>query len=38
MNGRVVRETMTAEISSCDLPCLFYCMEGETEHISRNSE
>ena len=28
---------MTAEISFCDLPCLFYCMEGEFEHISRNS-
>ena len=28
---------MAAEISFCDLPCLFYCMEGEFEHISRNS-
>ena len=28
---------MAAEISSYDLPCLFYCMEGEYEHISRNS-
>ena len=37
MKGRVVRETMAAEIS-CDLPCLFYCMEGQIEHISRNSE
>ena len=27
--SRVSRETMAAEISSCDLPCLFYCMEGE---------
>ena len=38
MNGRVVRETMTAEISSCDLPCLFYCVEEEIEYVSRNSE
>ena len=28
---------MAGESSSCDLPCLFYCMEGEFEHISRNS-
>ena len=33
VKSRVVTETMTAEISSCDLPYLFYFMEREFEHI-----
>ena len=33
VKSRVVTETMAAEISSCDLPYLFYCMEREFEHI-----
>ena len=24
------------DITACDLPCVFYCMEGKFEHISRN--